>query len=155
MPSAYQVQGRTQYSWTDTAALDNLVLNNNVPKPTSIPEGHALIRIRAAALNARDNMVIAHDPLYPGPHIEDVVPCADGAGEIEAIGESSRFKVGDKVIINPNAWQDWNYDGSKGEMMGYVECRTLGAGQTNGTLTEYAVIVCCSYLSTKLERSKC
>lgn len=56
MPSEYQIHGRTQFPWTSIDALQNLRLNTNVPKPTDIPKGHVLVRIRAAALNARDMM---------------------------------------------------------------------------------------------------
>ncbi|KAF2271765.1 NAD(P)-binding protein [Westerdykella ornata] len=66
MPSAYQIHGRTTHPWTTPAGLSNLRFNNDVPLPTAIPLGHALVRIRAAALNARDMMVISHDPVYPG-----------------------------------------------------------------------------------------
>lgn len=65
MPSEYQLQGRTQYSWTSPDALQNLRLNTNVPKPTNVPKGHALVRIKAAALNARDMMVSRFDSQRP------------------------------------------------------------------------------------------
>ncbi|KAF2475585.1 NAD(P)-binding protein, partial [Lindgomyces ingoldianus] len=86
MPSAsaseYQIHGQTRFPWTDLAALQNLRLNTSVPKPdkTQIPPGHVLVRIRAAALNARDMMVIAHDPIYPGPHVPDLEVATKGAG---------------------------------------------------------------------------
>lgn len=140
MSSEYQLHGRTQYSWTDTAALDNLRFNTNVPKPTNIPKGHALVRIRAAALNARDMMVVAHDPIYPGPHLQDLVPCADGAGEIEAVGEGSKWRIGDKVVIHANSWMDWKYDGDE-EMMHYIDAKGKGASDTQGTLREYGIFV--------------
>jgi NADPH:quinone reductase-like Zn-dependent oxidoreductase len=140
MPSAYQIHGRTQYSWTSTDALENLRLNKDVPKPTDIPKGHALVRIRAAALNARDMMVVAHDPIYPGPHVDDLVPCCDAAGEISAVGPDSKFKVGDKVVISPVAWMDWQYHVG-GEDEGYMNMNAKGAGNVQGLLQEYAVIV--------------
>lgn len=142
MPSEYQVHGQVQYPWTDiSSALGNLRLVDNIPKPTNIPKGHALVRIRAAALNARDNMVIAHDPVYPGPHAEDLVPCADGAGEIEAVAEGSQWKVGDRVIINVNSWtDDWTYHGDK-DMVQYEHAASKGSHHTHGTLREYIVLV--------------
>ena len=42
------------------------MLQNKVPP---LPPNTVLVRIRAAAINARDMMVIAHDPLYPGINI--------------------------------------------------------------------------------------
>ena len=59
MPSEYLLHGQTRYSWQDPSAVANLRLAQ-VPKPTDIPAGHALVRIRAAALNARDIMVRVH-----------------------------------------------------------------------------------------------
>ena len=49
-------------------------------------------------------MVIAYDPIYPGKHMKELSPCADGAGEVEAGGEGSAWKVGDTVMLRPNAW---------------------------------------------------
>lgn len=56
MPSTYQIHGQSSYSWQQPDGLKNLRLLKDVPKPTEIPAGHALVRIRAAALNARDWM---------------------------------------------------------------------------------------------------
>ncbi|KAH7130344.1 NAD(P)-binding protein [Dendryphion nanum] len=140
MPSEYQIHGQTQYDWTDpSAAVKNLHLNTKVPKPTNIPAGHALVRIRAAALNARDNMVIAHSPLYPGPHIQDLVPCADGAGEVVSIGQGSQWQVGNRVVIGVGAWEEWNYLG-QAEMPPFETLKPKGAVNFHGTLREYAVI---------------
>ena len=50
--------------------------------------------MRAAAINARDVMVIAHDPIYPIKNVDWLVPCADGAGEVEAVGEGSMYPTG-------------------------------------------------------------
>ncbi|KAF2264991.1 NAD(P)-binding protein [Lojkania enalia] len=141
MPSEYQLHGRTKYNWSDTNALQNLRLNKDVPKPSNIPSGHALVRIRAAALNARDMMVVAHAyEAYPGPHKEDLVPCADGAGEIDTVGEGSKWKAGDRVIINANAWTtEWKY-GSDIEMPDFHELGGKGALDEQGTLREYAIL---------------
>lgn len=60
--SAWQVAQAAPQSWRNLAALDNLYLNNDVPIPAAsdLAPGTALVRIRAAALNARDAIVIAH-----------------------------------------------------------------------------------------------
>ncbi|KAF2816462.1 putative alcohol dehydrogenase [Mytilinidion resinicola] len=134
MPSEWQIHNATRTSWTSLDALSNLRLNTNVPKPTVIPPKTALVRMKAAALNARDFMVLAHDPIYPGNHVNDLVPCADGAGEVEAIGEGSQWKVGDKVLVHPNAWID---EGLPGPIP--FECPQKGADNEQGTLREYAV----------------
>lgn len=47
--------------------------------------------MRAAAINARDVMVIAHDPIYGPAAVDRLVPCADGSGEVEAVGDRSMF----------------------------------------------------------------
>jgi hypothetical protein len=58
-------------TWDDPALLNNLHLSTSIPKPSpsSIPANAVLVRIRAAAINARDLMVVAHDdrisPLIP------------------------------------------------------------------------------------------
>jgi NADPH:quinone reductase-like Zn-dependent oxidoreductase len=142
MPAQYEVHGRTQFSYTDvSSALPNLRLNTNVPKPTFIPANHAFVRIRAAALNFRDNMVIAHHPAYPDPHAQDLVPCADGAGEIESVGEGSSWKIGQRLLLSLGDWIDWEYNGDA-EFPGFENVKSLGSKDANGTLREYDVVVC-------------
>ena len=106
MPSEWQIHKATPVSWHSPTALGNLYLNEDVPMPPQPERESVLVRMRAAALNARDWMVLAHDPIYPGDHIEGLVPCADGAGEIAAIGQDSIWKVGDRVMVHLNAWID-------------------------------------------------
>lgn len=58
-----------------------------------------LINIKAVSLNYRD-LVIANGK-YPAPVKDKVVPCSDGAGVVEEVGESVKnFKKGDRVIGN-------------------------------------------------------
>lgn len=68
--------------------------------------GHAVIRVRASALNHRDLMIAAKR--YGGPKPETRVPLSDGAGEVIAVGEGvSTVKVGDRVVANMFAhWVD-------------------------------------------------
>jgi NADPH:quinone reductase-like Zn-dependent oxidoreductase len=84
-------------------AIDGYGLENagvqDLPEPRLGP-GQILVRMRAAALNRLDlwtltgALKIEHD----FPHILG----ADGAGEIEALGEGVRApEVGTKIIINP------------------------------------------------------
>lgn len=96
----------------------------------------ALVRMKAAAVNARDMMVIAHNPIYPGDHIEDLMLCAVGAGEVEGVGEGSIWKVGDRVLVLANSWVV-----DKEEMLTVPEVKTKGADKYQGTLREYAVWV--------------
>jgi NADPH:quinone reductase-like Zn-dependent oxidoreductase len=85
--------------------------------PTPIPKsGEVLIRIRAAALNRMDVFVRNG---WAGlklemPHING----ADGAGEIEALGENvTGFAIGDRVAINAN--------------LGCGECEFCKSGKDN------------------------
>jgi NADPH:quinone reductase-like Zn-dependent oxidoreductase len=80
-------------------------------------------------------MVIAHDPVYPTTHVDDLIPCTDNAGEIEAVGESSIWKVGERVFIHPNRW----VEGTAG--LDAANLKALGGGDTHGTLRQYAVFV--------------
>lgn len=90
MTSAWQIRSAPSTSWRSPDALKNLYLNTSVQKPTVIPDGSVLVRMRAAAINARDVMVIAHDPIYPLKNVEGLVPCVDGAGKVEAVGMDSK-----------------------------------------------------------------
>lgn len=56
-----------------------------------------LINIKAVSLNYRD-IVIANGK-YPFPVKDKAVPCSDGAGVVEEVGESVKnFRKGDRVI---------------------------------------------------------
>lgn len=74
--------------------------NNLIIKESEIPKpgrGEVLIRVRASSLNFRDLPIFAGQ--YQPPVQIGRVPLSDGAGEIEAVGESvKRFRVGDKVV---------------------------------------------------------
>ena len=75
--------------------LENLKLVE-LPDPQPGP-GQVLVRMRAAALNYRDLVVIkgGYGPRQTLPRI----PISDGAGEVAAVGAGvSRVKVGDRVV---------------------------------------------------------
>lgn len=56
------------------------------------------MRIRAASLNYRDLMMARGE--YGGPLAKDLVPLADGAGEVTSVGPGvTRWKVGDRVCL--------------------------------------------------------
>lgn len=131
--SAWQIHPSHPKSWRSTESISNLHLATNLPKPTPGPNT-ALVRIHAAALNARDMMVVAHDPVYPINTIPNLTTGADGAGIVEAVGEGSVWKVGQRVLLLPNAWIE-------GEAPTLEGLKTLGAGDVEGTLREYAVVV--------------
>ncbi|KAK5046737.1 hypothetical protein LTR84_007498 [Exophiala bonariae] len=82
MPSAWQILPSESKDWRTLDGISNLHLANDVEKPNPGPKT-ALIRIRAAALNARDMMVVARDPIYQSFASPNLSPCGDGAGEDE------------------------------------------------------------------------
>lgn len=109
---------------------ENLVLNE-VPQPTPGP-GEALIRISSVALNYRDKML--YDGNY-NPHLEfPITQVADAVGEIVALGrDTSRFKVGDRVVTNYcTRWVD-------GRPTSKESLYTLG-NVIPGALAEYLVL---------------
>lgn len=85
--------------------------------------------MKAASLNYRDVAIIYEK--YPVPVKDDLTPLSDGAGVVAAVGpNSSRFKVGDKVI--PTCFSDW-VTGRREE--------TRSLGNTNdGVLSEYMIV---------------
>lgn len=102
-----------------------------VPDPQPGP-GDVLIRIRAAALNRRDLLMILgkYDPSQPLP----LIPLSDGAGEVVAIGTGvTRVQVGDRVAgIFAQKWL-------AGKLIPEAHASTLG-GPLPGMLAEYAVL---------------
>jgi NADPH:quinone reductase-like Zn-dependent oxidoreductase len=134
MPSAWQILPSESKDWRTTDGIDNLHLATDVEKPKPGPKA-ALVRIRAAALNARDMMVVARDPIYQIFASPNLTPCGDGAGIVEEAGEGSVWRHGQRVVLAPCHW----VEGDPGTLM---ESKGLGAGDTEGTLREYAVVVC-------------
>lgn len=135
MPSEWQIHKAAPASWHSPTALDNLYHNADVPKPSHIEPKSVLVRMRAAALNARDMMVMGHDPIYPGDHLEGLVPCADGSGEIVEVGEDSIWQIGERVMVHLNSWIDQQ------EPPPIDQVKAMGAAEVQGTLRQYAVFV--------------
>ena len=104
MYSAWQIRPSKPMDWQTTDGIANLHLSTTLPKRSPGAKS-ALVRIKAAALNARDMMVVSHDPIYKVLAIPDLSPCADGAGTVEEIGEGSTWKVGEEVLLCPMNWQ--------------------------------------------------
>lgn len=90
------------------------------------------IRIQAASLNRRDQMVLSG--VYGRTGLRDLVPLSDGAGLVDALGDGvDRWRVGDRVAATYFAnWQD----GPPRTDMGFG----LGAGDEDGMLSEYVVL---------------
>jgi NADPH:quinone reductase-like Zn-dependent oxidoreductase len=76
--------------------------------------GEARIRMHAASLNFRDQLLLTGR--YPAGGDEPVVPLSDGAGEVIGIGSGvTRVKVGDRVTATTiTNWIDGRFDPSMG-----------------------------------------
>jgi len=76
-----------------------------IPKP-AVSKGKALVRIKAAGLNRRDDWI--REGKYPNIKF-GVTMGSDGAGIVEEVGdENDQPWVGQEVVINPNI--DWGPD---------------------------------------------
>jgi NADPH:quinone reductase-like Zn-dependent oxidoreductase len=108
----------------------NLALRE-VPEPAPAA-GEVLVRIRAAALNFRDLLVL--EGKYGSMQKrENLVLLSDGAGEVAVVGSGvTQWKVGDRVVgcFLP----DWHY----GRPQENNTMRTLG-GSVDGVAAEYRV----------------
>src|SRR5262249_17492372 len=109
--------------------LSSLVVKEHpVPQPGA---REVLIRVRANSLNAREFSVL--NGTYPLPVKPDVVMCADGAGEIVAVGQGvSRTAVGNRVAAA--MFPRW-FDGPI-----VPEYAPQLGGSLDGMLTEYVVL---------------
>lgn len=101
------------------------VLECDVPKPGF---GQVLVKMRAAALNYRDLLVISGR--YPNLSLP-MVPFSDGAGEVTEIGEGvSLWKPGDRVAgIFFQKWLAGKLD--------EVKANSALGGAVNGVLAEF------------------
>jgi len=110
--------------------LDNLKV---VERPTPEPgPGQVLVRVAAASLNYRDLLTVngAYNPRQPLP----LVPCSDGAGRVEQVGEGvERVAVGQRVATC--FCQGWISGAPSRERLRH----TLG-GPLDGTLSQYMVL---------------
>lgn len=107
--------------------LDKLALAER-PMPMPGP-GQVLVRIKAAALNYRDLLLV--QGLYNPKQKLPIVPLSDGAGEVVSVGAGvRRFKPGDRVVAS--FFQDWLAGPPTQE--GFAS--SLGGAQ-DGVLAEY------------------
>ncbi len=121
--------------WTlkaGTSDLDGLVMQDApMPEPGA---GEVRVRVHAASLNYRDKLIL-QDPgemwRLPG---RDLVPLADGAGEIDAVGPGvAGWTVGERVV--PLYFRD-RLQGPPHPGMG----AGLGSRDEDGMLAEYVVL---------------
>ena len=102
----------------------------NSPKP-SPTEGKVLIKLKAAALNRRDQWI--REGKYPNIQMNTILG-SDGTGIVEEVGAGiSSDLIGNEVIINPNI--DWG-ENPKVQSKAY---HILGM-PTNGTFAEYVEV---------------
>jgi NADPH:quinone reductase-like Zn-dependent oxidoreductase len=118
--------------------IENLHLTE---RPEGAPgPGQLRVRLRAASLNARDLMTVLgfYNPKQPLP----LVPCSDGAGVVEAVGDGVEdFAVGDRVIAH--FFRDW----IAGEPT-RAQVRTSLGGPLDGTLREVMVAPAHAFVHT-------
>ena len=118
------------YEVRETTGLDGLVLNSSRADPQPAP-GQILVRMRAAALNYRDQGVIKGAYGYTK---FPLIPLSDGAGEVVAAGDGvMQFKPGDRVTST--FFVNW----TGGRMPADASRNSLG-GMVDGVLAEYALL---------------
>ncbi len=100
--------------------------------------GQVLVRLKAAALNRLDVWVRKG---WPGIKLEyPHIPGADGAGEVAELGEGvTQWKVGDRVVINPNLSCGHCEYCIAGQDNRCVNWQLLGE-TVRGTYAEYVVV---------------
>ncbi len=84
-----------RYEIQESFGMENLVAVNH-PDPGPPGPGRIVLKIRAAALNFRDLLMVRghYNPRQPLP----LVPCSDGVGEVIAVGDGvERVRPGDRV----------------------------------------------------------
>ena len=118
------------YEVRETTGLDGLHLNANRPEP--VPgHGQVLVRMRAAAVNYRDQGVIKGAYGYTK---FPVIPLSDGAGEVAQVGPGvTQFKAGDRVA--GTFFVNW----ITGRIPADASKNSLG-GMVDGVLAEYALL---------------
>ena len=118
------------YEVREAIGLDGLALNRERAEPQP-GHGQILVRMRAAALNYRDQGVIKG--IY-GYTKFPVIPLSDGAGEVAAIGPGvTQFKPGDRVTST--FFVNW----TGGRMPVDASRNSLG-GMVDGVLADYALL---------------
>jgi NADPH:quinone reductase-like Zn-dependent oxidoreductase len=118
------------YEVREPTGLDGLVLNRERPDPKP-GHGQIVVRIRAVALNYRDQGVVKGAYGYTK---FPLIPLSDGAGEVAAIGPGvTQFAPGDRVAST--FFVNW----TGGRIPPNASHHSLG-GMVDGVLAEFAVL---------------
>ncbi len=116
--------------------IDQLVLDD-IEKPEPQP-GEVRVALRAAALNHLDLFVLEGMPNLP-LNLPQVCG-ADGAGEIESLGEGvSGWKIGERVLLNPGRVCGVCEYCRAGEQSLCVKYQILGE-HVDGTLAQFVCV---------------
>jgi len=118
------------YEVREAIGLDGIVLNRERAEPQP-GHGQIVVRMRAAALNYRDQGVAKG--VY-GYTKFPLIPMSDGAGEVAGVGPGvTEFKTGDRVAST--FFVNW----TSGRIPPDASRNSLG-GMIDGVLTEYALL---------------
>jgi NADPH:quinone reductase-like Zn-dependent oxidoreductase len=113
------------------------VVDRPVPRPGT---GQVLVRIKAAALNFRDLLIVKGG--YGSRQKFPLVPVSDGAGVVESVGAGvRRFAAGDRVV--GSFFEDW-LDGEPSE----AKMQAALGGAVDGVLAEYRVYPAAALVKT-------
>lgn len=108
---------------------DGLILEQ-APIPEPGP-GQVRVRVHAASLNYRDQLALTDPTTWRSG--TDIIPVADAAGEIDAVGTGvDRWSVGDRIVT---LYFDW-HGGPPPAGLGFG----LGAGGEDGVMADYIVL---------------
>lgn len=134
---AYRIHLNTRGPTTAEGISQNLALET-IPKPIA-RDGQILVQMKAVALNFRDLLVATDDERYQLRTVPPLVPCVDGAGIVSSVSSSSssRWKVGDRVLLVGNTTWKSAEPGSQGDL---IIDQTLGAGDIPGMLQQYMAV---------------
>ena len=111
--------------------LENLVLRERPTRAPGVVE--VRLRVEYASLNRRDLLLV--EGVYNPRQSLPVVPCSDGAGFVDAVGEGcSRLRVGDRAVLHFfTGWLSGEPDSAK-------LATALGGPGGDGTLQQTLIV---------------
>ncbi len=111
--------------------LENLVLRERPARAPGV--GEVRLRVEYASLNRRDLLLV--EGVYNPRQSLPVVPCSDGAGVVDAVGEGcARLRVGDRAVLHFfTGWLSGEPDSAK-------LATALGGPGGDGTLQQTLIV---------------